>query len=97
MTLPFLVTLCGALFVLGHFVVRPAILWCTVRLLKAPRITFRRCLLTTVLIVVLDEYYVLGDNVESSSDSRYWGVVPGALIIGRLTAIFWPPERWRFW
>jgi len=30
-----------------------------------------------------NEYYVMGDNRPASSDSRYWGVVPKDLMIGR--------------
>ena len=30
-----------------------------------------------------NEYYVMGDNRPASSDSRYWGVVPKNLMIGR--------------
>lgn len=51
-----------------------------------------------------DEYYVLGDNTTRAKDSRLWevvaeghqlGVLPGDHIIGRVMAVYWPPQRWR--
>jgi signal peptidase I len=44
-----------------------------------------------------NEYCVLGDNSERSSDSRFWGAVPGENLIGVATVIYWPPSRWTVW
>jgi signal peptidase I len=38
-------------------------------------------------------YFVLGDNRDLSCDSRRWGVVPRANIIGRAEVRYWPPAR----
>jgi signal peptidase I len=41
------------------------------------------------LIVPEGCYFVLGDNRDESSDSRYWGFVPRENIIGRPLLIYW--------
>lgn len=38
--------------------------------------------------------FVMGDNRESSRDSRFFGPVPEHDIIGRAAFIGWPPSRW---
>jgi signal peptidase I len=40
------------------------------------------------LVVPQDHYFVLGDNRDQSLDSRYWGFVPRANIIGRPLVIY---------
>jgi signal peptidase I len=48
------------------------------------------------LIVPADEYFVLGDNRNNSEDSRYWGFVPLAAIVGKPFLIYFSvrqPER----
>ncbi len=40
------------------------------------------------LVVPADRYFVLGDNRNNSRDSRYWGFVPRANIVGRPFVIY---------
>ena len=51
-----------------------------------------------VLLVPANQYFVLGDNRDHSSDSRYWGFVPRDAIVGRPLFVYWslkdaPPEN----
>ncbi len=39
--------------------------------------------------------FAMGDNRDSSDDSRYWGFVPEENIIGRAFLVYWPPWRIR--
>jgi signal peptidase I len=41
------------------------------------------------LVVPPNSYFVLGDNRDNSLDSRYWGLVPRANIVGRPLIIYW--------
>lgn len=42
-----------------------------------------------------NQFFMMGDNTNSSLDSRYWGPVPRKNLIGTAAAVFWPfSHRW---
>ncbi|MDX2150842.1 MAG: signal peptidase I [Bryobacteraceae bacterium] len=52
---------------------------------------------TGEIVVPAEAYFAMGDNRDSSLDSRYWGFVPRENIIGKPLIIYWsydaPTER----
>ena len=50
----------------------------------------------TAITVPADCYLLMGDNSPFSWDGRYWGYVPGENLRGRVFAVMFPPQRWKF-
>jgi signal peptidase I len=51
------------------------------------------CDLPEKITIPPDHYFMMGDNRGASDDSRFWGPVPRAWIIGKAFATYWPPDR----
>jgi len=46
--------------------------------------------------VPVGKYFFMGDNRSQSCDSRVWGAVPRANLIGEVFFVYWPPNRLGF-
>ena len=51
------------------------------------------CNFSQTITVPSGDYYMMGDNRGESDDSRFWGPVPRAWIIGKVFFTYWPPSR----
>jgi signal peptidase I len=47
-------------------------------------------------VVPMDAVFVLGDQPDNSLDSRHFGPIPTASIVGVATWTYWPAEHWRW-
>lgn len=48
------------------------------------------------ITIARGHYFMMGDNRSGSCDSRVWGTVPRANLIGKVIATYWPPQRISF-
>jgi signal peptidase I len=51
------------------------------------------CNFPQTITIPKGDYYMMGDNRPDSLDSRFWGPVPRAWIIGKAFFTYWPPDR----
>lgn len=45
--------------------------------------------------VPTDEFFVLGDNRNNSSDSHSWSFLPQDNLLGKAEVVYWPPSDWQ--
>ncbi len=45
------------------------------------------------MVVPENQYFAMGDSRDNSEDSRFWGFVPGELVIGRAMFVYWSCDR----
>jgi signal peptidase I len=51
------------------------------------------CNFPQTITIPRGDYYMMGDNRPDSLDSRFWGPVPKAWLIGKAFLTYWPPDR----
>jgi signal peptidase I len=60
-----------------------------VRLYEPAQVMLEKNVISGEVVVPPNSYFAMGDNRDSSLDSRYWGFVPRENIIGKPLIIYW--------
>lgn len=68
----------------GQATLTNIVVWRPLRYRIDPRLAAKQ---TWPIVLGADEYYLLGDNVPLSIDSRDWGPIPRRRIVGRIDAV----------
>lgn len=77
--------------------IRRGLVYVNDQLLVFPGVTIRRDYSNHGKLTVPDgHFFVLGDNRDSSADSRAWGFVRNDQLIGQAMFIYWPFSRIRW-
>lgn len=51
------------------------------------------CRFPKLITIPAGHYFMMGDNRGESDDSRFWGPIPQAWIVGTAFFTYWPPDR----
>jgi signal peptidase I len=51
------------------------------------------CNFPTPIKIAPGHWFMMGDNRGNSEDSRFWGPIPTAWVIGEAFATYWPPDK----
>lgn len=70
--------------------IRSGQIWVNGRVIEEPYLRERPSYTVPLMTISADDYFVLGDNRNNSSDSHIWGVVPRDNILGKAWLIYWP-------
>ncbi|MDP2728280.1 MAG: signal peptidase I [Dehalococcoidia bacterium] len=65
-------------------------IWVNGRIIDEPYLQDHPSYTVALQTVPPNNYFVLGDNRNNSSDSHVWGLVPRENIVGKAWVIYWP-------
>ncbi len=71
-------------------------IWVNGRVIDEPYLQERPSYTVALQTVPSENYFVLGDNRNNSSDSHVWGLVPRENIVGKALVIYWPMRNMGF-